>query len=127
MTILGVTNSFTGPAEALELVGDHAYAYSGDITTDAGGSTMLDFTSGNYYFVGTLQILTTDASGEDAEMDFKLNGVTVVSQKYSNTGNGPAGIFPLDVIIPAYTDVSVGIAGDGRVYSTALVGRIYRS
>ena len=26
---IGVSNTFTGPAEALEIIGDHCYAYSG--------------------------------------------------------------------------------------------------
>ena len=29
--ILGVTGSFTGPAQALELIGNHAYAFSGGV------------------------------------------------------------------------------------------------
>ena len=118
--------SFTGPAEALEIAGDFAYAYSGEVNVQSGGSTMLDFRTGNFLFVGTLQIFSTDTSGEDAPMDFNLNGVTAISQKFVNTGQGPDSIYPINIMIPAYTDVSVVIDADGRIYSAAITGRIYR-
>ena len=59
MAIIGgagnpVGGSFTGPAEALEIIGDHAYAYSGLKASSTAAANHLDFTSGNYYFVGRL-------------------------------------------------------------------------
>ena len=48
----GSGGSFTGPAEALEIIGNHAYAYSGTFEATTAEQTALDFTSGNYLFVG---------------------------------------------------------------------------
>ena len=59
MAIIGgagnpVGGSFTGPAEALEIVGDHGLALSGLFSSNTSTYTMLNFTSGNYYLVGAL-------------------------------------------------------------------------
>tara|TARA_R110002051_G_scaffold261977_1_gene321898 strand:- start:75 stop:476 length:402 start_codon:yes stop_codon:yes gene_type:complete len=110
----------------LNTIGDFAYAYSGNVTVASGGTTMLSFTTGQYLFKGALQILSTDASGEDCDMTFTLNGEAAIAQKFSNSGNGPAGIYPLEVLIPSDSIVDISIAGDGRVYSVGLIGRIYQ-
>ena len=122
--VAGSSPASTGTA--LNTIGDFAYAYSGNVTVASGGTTMLAFTTGQYLFKGTLQVLSTDASGEDCDMTFTLNGEAAVAQKFSNTGNGPAGIYPIDVLIPADSIVNIAIAGDGRVYSVGLIGRIYQ-
>ena len=54
MAIIGgagnpVGGSFTGPAEALEVIGDHAYAYSGEITLASSGG------GANTTFIGFLR------------------------------------------------------------------------
>tara|TARA_Y100001963_G_scaffold12548_1_gene15723 strand:- start:1022 stop:1426 length:405 start_codon:yes stop_codon:yes gene_type:complete len=120
----GASPASTGTS--LNTIGDFAYAYSGNVTVASGGTTMLSFTTGQYLFKGTLQVLSTDASGEDCDMTFTLNGESAMAQKFSNTGNGPAGIYPIDVLIPSDSIVNISIAGDGRVYSVGLVGRIYQ-
>ena len=135
MAIIGgagnpVGGSFTGPAEALEIYGDHAAAYSGELNATDAGATFLKFTSGNYLFVGAFQVLTADQSGNEISADVKLNGVTIVKQTYRNDGNGPAGIFPLDIIIPSYTEVEVVMTnesgGGNKVYSCCFTGNIFR-
>jgi len=135
MAIIGgagnpVGGSFTGPAEALEIYGDHAAAYSGELSAADAGATFTSFTSGNYLFVGTFQVLTADQSGNEISATVKFNGSTIVKQTYRNDGNGPAGIFPLDIIIPSYTEVEVILTnesgGGNKTYSTALVGKIFR-
>ena len=53
MAILGgvgnpVGGSFTGPAQALEIIGDHAYGISGQFGIDSSNVvTHFEFTSGN--------------------------------------------------------------------------------
>ena len=60
--------SFTGPAEALEIAGDFAYAYSGSFGASTTAATRLSFTTGNYLFVGEIRLCgmideTTAANG----------------------------------------------------------------
>jgi len=39
----------------LNVIGNHAYAYSGNVSTTSSNTTMLKFTTGNYLFVGGLE------------------------------------------------------------------------
>jgi len=132
-TILGVSNSFTGPATALEILGDHAYGFSGKIaiTGDSGGATqeLLVFTSGNYYFVGTLNFSTTAESGVTVSFETSFNGSVVTTMNVDTRGNGGF-IWPTsyNIIIPAYTDVAIkwGIDTSTESGTAILSGRIYR-
>ena len=78
MTILGFTNPFTGPAEALEIAGDFAYAYSGSFPASTTPATRLSFTTGNFLFVGNIRLAgmideTTASNGRIATMTVKMN------------------------------------------------------
>jgi len=134
--ILGFSNSFTGPAEALEVIGDHVYAYSGGVTTsNSGYVTMLAFTTGNFYSVGTLTLdaSTTDndpAAGLRSNFKLSMNGI-VIGNFATVSGQGSAAS-PSDVIpilIPPYTEIIVAnraTASTGTVFCQ-IVGRIYRT
>ena len=52
----GVSNTFTGPAEAIEVYGDFAAAYTGLHSANETGFEVLSFTTGNYLFVGEFQL-----------------------------------------------------------------------
>ena len=118
-----------GTGVGLNTVGDFAYAYTGLQNATDAGATFFEFTTGRFLFVGSLQVLTQDVSGNEIKADVLLNGEIAVSQTYRNDGAGPAGIFPLDLILPSETSVKVvltNISGGGnKVYSCAMVGRIY--
>tara|TARA_Y100000310_G_scaffold204363_1_gene204629 strand:- start:190 stop:603 length:414 start_codon:yes stop_codon:yes gene_type:complete len=127
---IGSTNSFTGTAQALEIIGEHCMAYSG-VVNDAGGSssaasTMFDFTSGNYYCVVTLDILTDSKAGENNFVELFFNGVTVYKGVWDEV---PAFITsPLvRLIIPPYTEVVFKWGNSSNKNATAILsGRIYR-
>jgi len=127
MTILGVSNSFTGPAEALEIIGNNAYAASGSITDAGSGSastTLLSFTTGNYIFEGTLDFTTTNAAGHDTYLDVTFNGNLISETKESSSGLVP---MRFHYIIPPYTEIEVKW-GSNNVYngSVFMAGRIIR-
>jgi hypothetical protein len=137
MAILGgagnpVGGSFTGPAEALEIIGDHAYAYSGEILVDQTTPKFFDFTSGNYYFVGEIQFNYYDVVGDDdMRYELKFNGNLVQSYFVGNAKvyTSPDGVMP--IIIPPYTEVEATGYNDsstnGRKNIASIVGRIYRT
>ena len=135
MAIIGgagnpVGGSFTGPAEALEVIGDHAYALSGGIISAGGASadtTYLKFTSGNYYFVGTLSVYDKNAGNGERYSDVSFNGANIIQMK-ADTGPDWLDNFPIPIIIPSYTEVEVkcGFSG-GELFSVVIVGRIYRT
>ena len=123
--------SFTGPAEALEVAGDFAYAYSGEIsaTGNTGGATvgMLNFTSGNYLFVGTLDFSNNVTSGTDVYLEMSMNGANVITLEEDSDPNHP-GITEFKIIIPAYTEVTVkwGLTSGTKLATAIMQGRIYR-
>lgn len=128
--ILGAGNPFTGPAQGLDIIGDHAYAYNQQNNVNSTTVTMFEFTSGNYYFVGTLSMGRNMKSDAEAQIDISFNGAVVYSAKYENgVGNTlimPVGT-PLPLIIPAYTGVSIKITNDNDdSYGMILTGRIYK-
>ena len=133
MSILGVSNTFTGPAEALEIIGDHAYAYSGAVTTTGTGSannTTLKFTSGNYYFVGTFAFYSDETGGATQYIDVTLNDQSVIKTSWDTAASSAMmSDTPIPIIIPPYTEVEclVGVSSGTDEWTTQLVGRIYRT
>jgi len=139
MAILGgagnpVGGSFTGPAEALEIIGDHAYCYPGEFTADTTQTTRMSFTTGNYYTVGTMRLagysnMGSPATGATASAVVKLNGIVVMNIRAGITFESPFSD-KAELIIPPYTEVeaitdasTTDVDLDGTITFT---GRIYR-
>lgn len=140
MAILGgagnpVGDSFTGAAEALEIYGDHAAAYSGAVQVGESLVTHIDFTSGNYLFVGTLTFTgpvdsANAADGATAMLDLSFNGNVIMRLKTkTDTEQMPMEVV-VPLIIPPYTEVKVAVdstVSSGGVTTTAnIIGKIFR-
>lgn len=128
----GSGGSFTGPAEALELVGDHGYAYSGNVGTTSSNTTMLKFTTGNYYFVGGLEMHGDFATiaANTTNIRILMNGSEIVATTNTTQQDSTLFDFPIQIIIPSYTEVEVTFAqaqGTTIDMQATLVGRIYRA
>ena len=123
-----VGGSFTGPAEALEIVGNHAYAASGVINDASSGSaatTMLKFTSGNFYFVGWLNFSSDETSTGSLFLDLKYNGTSVIATKEEHPAIDLQHYY---ILIPSYTEVELKWGSSGSKNATAfLSGKIYRT
>jgi len=140
MAILGgagnpVGGSFTGPAQALEIVGDHAYGYSGSVSTANQNVevTMIDFTTGNYYTVATWQAFYNEPAAEGDDMLYLLyvGGSLIDGLVHTSAGSG-AGIGWNDrkILIPSYTQIQITVqnktGSDPRSNLVKVIGRIYR-
>jgi len=119
--------SFTGPADALEITGDHAYAYSGIIENSSSTPvTYLKFSTGNFYFVGEVAFFTTEGGNSDTFLELHLNGGVIVKGRYSTAAN-----LNLEqatpIVIPSYTDFE-GLLGTDVTQDLTMImtGRIYR-
>ena len=126
---VGSTNSFTGPSEALDLVGDHAYAFNVQIVNNA-TVTFFEFTTGNYHFVGSVQGGRNMKSSGEGQFYIDLNESNVFYSKWDD-GSGSTLVIPmvspLPIIIPAYTKVKIYVETNASdTISLALTGRIYR-
>jgi len=105
-----VGGSFTGAAQALEVIGDLAYAYSGPVGVGSGNVTMLSFTTGNYTFIGRIYTGYCSQSAITDDMSFGvfLNG-GLISARYLDTSKEANVINMIyhTIVIPPYTEVRV--------------------
>ena len=132
---VGVGNSFTGAAQALEIYGDFAAAYTGLQASSTSQYTVFDFTTGNYLFVGVFQVNAGQQDDSPGTLDqtmanIKFNGATI---SRLTTGNDASDMpFSADqpIIIPSYTEVLTTLdmnQATADTYATAsFTGRIYR-
>lgn len=127
---VGSSNSFVGPQEALELMGNHAYAYNQATSSgnNAADVTMLKFTTGNYYFVGKINYADEREQGDKRMIQIDLNGAQVYSNFFDDAPNGFYSPITT-LIIPPYTQFQLdfGINGVTIVGSISITGRIYRA
>mgnify|MGYP005819560663 CR=1 FL=1 len=130
-----VGGTFTGPAQGLDLVGDHAYAYSGEFGTSTTEFDMLTFTTGNYYTVGTftcngaVRMNLVDV-GSISGYQLKLNGTGVLRVKVDTNDKDSPGQSFMQVIIPAFTQVVLSCNctenTDNEKVTASYAGRVYR-
>ena len=125
--------SFTGAAEALEIVGKHCFAYSGLVATGDQNVavTMLQFTTGNFYTLGQFQFNYERDTGDDMIFriflaETQIQGVQLIhgDQPLSE----PTNTFP--ILLPSYTQVKTTVeninSSTARNMICSYVGRIYR-
>ena len=134
-----VGGSFTGPAEALEIVGNHGYAYNSIGTQDpyAGLTTMLSFTSGNFYLVGEWTVVgaVNEAGASDTgaidQFYLSFNGVTIQSLKTDTQQEDSPTLYTVPIVIPPYTEVvcqaASSLNNNSWRISQTIIGRIYRT
>jgi len=136
--ILGVGNSFTGPAQALEMAGDHCYAYSGPFEASTSLQTLFNFTSpGSGYIVATLTMtapiqMATGEIGNGYIRGYQLdfNSQTVGLYKVESGEEEMPTYIEAQILIPPFTAVVLTCIDNGNGASflgTAnITGRIYR-
>jgi len=134
MTILGVTNSFTGPAETLEVVGNFAYAASGVVIVGSAGvgaeSDLLNFQTGNFLLEAGFQFHYGEISTEDYQYKIYFNGAVVCQYVVGDrVGEQPDNVIPM--IIPPYTEVRCTAANmtgnNDREQLVTITGNIHRT
>ena len=129
---LGVGNSFTGPAQALEIIAPHhCYAYSGEINVGSTNEvTFFEFITGNYASHLKLQYQSSTDSSNDLEASVYLNDALIYHVLHNETRDqfNDAEI-PQLLIVPAYTKFKftiTHIGGDAIDWTAQLTGRIFR-
>jgi len=133
---VGVANTFTGPASAFEVIGEHVYVLTGSIDADNNVTNLFEATTGNYYVLAKLQPLHfSTGSSDNATFQIYMNGIEVITtliDGYAAAATSPA-VSPfneINFIIPAYTVLKVD--GYNRSSSATiglgfvLTGRRYR-
>jgi len=132
---VGVSNSFTGPQEALEIYGDFGAAYSGRQQIATSPVEHLSFTSGNYLFVGELTLIGSNkldqqTAGNNSVAQISFNGSVVFNLKVESENEDMPADSVIPFLIPAYTTVEIVVQTDSSAANFAtsvnLIGRIYR-
>ena len=129
-----VGGSFTGPAQALEVIGDHAYGYSGKFPATTSNQTVFEFTSGNYYLVGEFTFngfVDDDNPSQVAagacEVSFNSTGILLLTVPTTSAPHTVSNA----IVIPPYTEVKATVDGASdepdRYATFSIVGRIYRT
>jgi len=123
-----------GTGTSLNYIGDHAYAYSGKFAASQTIQTVLQFTTGTSYLVGTINFngyVDDDEPGSrnagNCQVSFDSQGVILM-----NTGTQAVDA-PTEtsskILIPPYTSVLVEIESDATAadqYATvSIIGRVY--
>ncbi len=126
---------FAGPGLGLQYIGkDHCYAYSGDFAESTDAKTVLNFTTGSYYFVGVIQLLApvqaiNPVSGATTTGLTTFNGVNVIQQKAQSDPENAPNYSTIQIIIPPYTEVKTVVessANDGGQLGCVIItGRVY--
>jgi len=119
--------------KSLNIIGNHAYAYSGSIglpqNTD---TTMVEFTTGKYYLKAAIAVQGDfNTMGSTATtLKINLNGIAIVNS-VTSAGNDAIAPFdyPLKLIIPPLTTVEVILAkadGGTDFLQVLLTGKVYK-
>ena len=119
----------TGTGTSLNYIGEHAYAYSGGISTDDNYTMLLQFTTGEGYILAKLQPALLDPVTDDYEFRVKLDSQQILST-FTDSYKVSAPYEEIEIIIPAYSKIeiegrnrsntnsnNVGMIITGRVYA----------
>ena len=130
------TNVIAGTGLDLNYIGNHCFAYSGNVSLSTSDKTQLDFNTGAGYikarFIFTGPASLTNPSGErDSMFTVKLNDLIVAfSHRLTGSSLLGTGETTLDLILPPYTHVEVlaDSSGSDVDYYTAvaMTGRVIK-
>jgi len=114
----------------LNVIGSHAYAASGsiaDASTGGANTTLLNFRTGNFTWVGTLDFTNTMIASNNVYLNIFMNG-TLVSESIERTSSSLTKPIHFTFIIPPYTEFLVKWGNNHSTLngSVFMSGRIYK-
>jgi len=126
--------SFTGPAEALEILGDHVYCFSGEFIMTQTAQTLMDFRSPSGYIVAELTasgaVNQGNGGGGITTWQLTFNGAVVMDLKTESYADRAPAFGFVPIIIPPYTEVKLtadsSTTDAGFLITSSIIGRIYR-
>jgi len=119
----------------LNIIGEHAYAYSGGINLNNQTKTFIEFRTGNFLLVAGVQTTVKLGGlnvGKRVQTKISLNETPIMDMgsKIGATTTSFDDIpNPLNIIVPSYTEVKVEVTTDDtegdQPFFITLTGRIY--
>ena len=114
----------------LQIIGNHAYAYSGLVQTagDNTYSSVLTFPTGAYYLKGTLNLMLASGNNDDLAVKISINGLDL-GEWYQQTPPNDFTSPRVEFIIPPNSVVDVeiknGQSSSARDIYIGFIGRVY--
>jgi len=124
------TASVASVGPGIRYIGNHCYAYSGNITdasSGTAGSTALDFTTGAGYIQARVSIVSDEVSTAALYSKIELNGVNVFRLNIDSSSSGGFQFDnPFYMLIPPFTRFHLLVGANASVDFTAMItGRVY--
>jgi hypothetical protein len=129
------SNVVAGTGRELNYIGNHCFAYSGEVAVNNATVTLLEFTSGAGYILAEFT-QSVDygniGNGKFVGFNIQLNGIKVVENNSStrnygdNESNQPDAV---RILIPPYTNVTTQGFSDqasDNPFFHSITGRIYK-
>tara|TARA_R110002012_G_C11510740_1_gene598383 strand:+ start:552 stop:941 length:390 start_codon:yes stop_codon:yes gene_type:complete len=128
MTLIGAANP-AGISTSLNTIGNHAYATNFNAAQAAGTFNALDFTTGNYYIIASVNVGIDNKPGSEHEFRLTTNGEITYESK-SDNGKDTALVAPfgslIKVLLPPQSRIQMAVEVNATTpISISLVGRIY--
>ena len=121
----------TGTGNTLNYIGNHAYANSGTYEATTSSQTVLEFTTGNNYIVGTLQLNSAiqfsnvSLRQTDAKISYDSQTVALIVGSAEDAPVSQA----TDILIPPFTNVKIEVISavddSDNFVTVSIVGRVY--
>ena len=124
----------SGTGSSINYIGKHAYATSGTFEQSTSQQTMLNFTTGAQYIVGTLTCcgaveMNTPQSGGITGFQLKINSEVVFLADTDTNANDQPGQATIKLLIPPFSHFNLvceATADDADELVTAVfVGEVY--
>jgi len=114
----------------LNVIGKHIYGYSGSVAvTDSPAVTLIDFTTGAYYVVGSFQPTNFTDSGDDIIWKILFAGQEV-AQSYLRNHAEFAPFEEVELIIPPFTNIEItaynATGSTSRNVGALITGTVYK-
>ena len=123
------TQNVASAGKELNYLGQHCYAYSGEVSGANTELNLLDFVSGKDYITGEVQIGSNAGENEDYVFKIYFNDVVVFSTLFGNQGHQNIGTWPIPLIIPPLTGVKISLDNiadtDSRTWTVGLTGELH--
>jgi len=119
----------------LNVIGNHAYANSGELSSNTSAVEHLSFDTSAMYLVGRVTCngatkLADTTIGRTSIFILKFNGEVVASMKTDTSEEDQPGTIYNEIIIPPFTKVELTCTSNAatadRLTSALITGRIYK-
>jgi hypothetical protein len=119
-----------GGSSSFQTIGDRIYGLNQGVDTGNQNveTTMFQSDTGSYYTVAKFRFSINSSSSDDIQMKIYFNNIVIFAE-YATSGTVESDMFPIDLIIPPFTQVKMTAenkaSSTGREIFTVITGRMY--